>query len=62
MPAVEEDDNAGSDVSEWEFQEHREQEEGRRAEELGAAGELGAGGEIPLLLPMPPLMASADEE
>jgi len=50
---VEED--AGSEVSEWEL---REREEERRLE----AEELGAGGEEPLFLPTPSLMASAEEE
>ena len=62
-PAVEEGD-AGSDVSEWELRERREREEEREAEaeELGAAGEFGAGEELPLFLPTPSFMASADEE
>ena len=32
------------------------------AEELGAVGKLGAGEELPLFLPTPSFMASADEE
>ena len=32
------------------------------AEELGAAGELGAGEVLPLFLPTPSFMASADED
>jgi len=39
-----------------------EEEREAEAEELGAAGELGAGEELPLLLPPPAFMASADEE
>ena len=48
-------------VSEWERRERREREEERRAEaeELGAAAELAR--EVPLFLPTPSFMASADE-
>ena len=35
---------------------------GRGAEELGAAGEFGVGEELPLFLPTPSFVASADEE
>jgi len=55
VPAEEE---ARSEVSEWERRERREREEERRAE----AEELGAGEEVPLFLPTPSFMASADEE
>jgi len=34
---MEEDADAGSEVSEWELRERREREEERRAEELGAS-------------------------
>ena len=63
VPPLEKSDN-GSQVSEWELRERREREEEREAEaeERGAAGELGAGEELPLFLPMPPFMASAEEE
>ena len=63
MPPLEESD-AGSEVSEWELRERREREEEPEAEVegLGAAEELGDGGELPLFLPTPPFMASADEE
>ena len=52
--------DAGSEVSEWERRE-REEERRAEAEELGATGELGAGEELPLFLPTPSFMASADE-
>lgn len=57
------EENAGSEVSEWELRERQDQEEERRAEAegLGAAGELGAG-EEPLFLPTPSFMASGDDE
>ena len=60
------EEDGGSEVSEWERRERRERrerEEERRAEaeELGAVGELGAGEELPLFLPTPSFMASADE-
>ena len=63
VPPLEESDDR-SEASEWELREHREREEQQEAEaeELGAAGELGAGEELPLFLPMPPFMASAEEE
>jgi len=50
--------DAGSQVSEWELRERREQGEEREAE----AEEPGAGEEPPLFLPTPSFMASADEE
>ena len=59
VPAVEvEEDDAGSEASEWELRERREREEERVAE----AEELGAGEELPLFLPTPSFMASADED
>jgi len=57
VPAVEEDD-VGSDVSEWNLRERWEREEEWRAE----AEAVGAGAEPPLFLPMPSFMASAGEE
>ena len=62
VPPLEERD-AGSQVSEWELRERWEREVERETEavELGAAGEVGAGEELPLLLPTPPFMASAEE-
>ena len=61
------EEDAESEEPEWELRERRERrerEEAREAEaeELGAAGELGAGEAIPLFLPTPSFMASADEE
>jgi len=63
VPQLEKSDTGGQ-VSEWELRDRREQEEEREAEaeERGAAGELGAGKELPLFLPAPPFMASAEEE
>ena len=63
VPPLEEGD-AGSQGSEWELRERREWEEEQEAEagELGAAGGLGAGEELPLFLPTPSFIASADEE
>jgi len=58
LPAEE---DAGSEVLEREHREHREhreQEEERRAE----AEELGAGEELPLFLPTPSFMASAEDD
>jgi len=50
------EEDAGSEASEW---KRREREEERRVE----AEELGRGrGELPLFLPTPSFMASADEE
>jgi len=65
VPPLKEEGDAGSEVSQGELRERREQEEELEveAEELGAAGEkLGAGEELPLFLPTPPFMASANEE
>jgi len=58
------EEDAESEVSEWELRGRREREEEREAEaeELGATGELGAGEELPLFLPTPSFMASADED
>jgi hypothetical protein len=55
-PPAEED--AQSEVSEWELRERREREEERRTE----AEDLGAEVEEPLFLPTPAFMASAEEE
>jgi ribonuclease HI len=52
------DEDAQSEVSEWELRERREREEERRAEAEG----LGAEVEEPLFLPTPAFMASAEEE
>ena len=63
VPPLEEGDE-GSEVSEWGLRVRPEREEEREveAEELGAAGELGAGEELPLFLPTPSFMASAEEQ
>jgi len=52
------EDDTGSEASEWERRERREREEERRVE----AEELGAREELPLFLPAPSFMASADED
>ena len=57
MPPVEEEADAGSEVSEWELRECQEREDERRVEEEA----LGAG-EEPLFRPTPPFMASVGEE
>jgi len=61
--AVEVDD-VGSEASEWELQERREQEEEREAEAeaLGAEDEGDVRDEQWLFLPTPLFMASAGEE
>ena len=51
------EEDAGSEVSEWKHKERRELEEKRRAE----AEELGVGGALPLFLPPPSFMVSAEE-
>jgi len=60
------EEGAGSEVSEWERRERREGEEERKAEAeveaLGAVEEFGVGEELPLFPPMPPFMASVDED
>ena len=63
VPPLDERD-AGSEASEWELRERREREEEREAEavELGALGESGDGEELPLYLPTPSFISSADEE
>jgi ribonuclease HI len=55
--AVEEEADAGSEVSEWELRkrQEREDERGAEAEALGV-------GEEPLFLPTPPFMASVEAE
>jgi len=54
VPAVEVEDDAGSEASEWELRERQERDEEGREEELGGEG-------TPLFLPTPPCMASAEE-
>ena len=64
VPPVDEEDNAGSEVSEWELREHQERQEEReeKAEALGAEGEMGAGEGLPLFLATPDFMAAAGED
>ena len=64
VPPLEEEGDAGSEVSEGELRERREREEERKAEAeaLGARDVGGAGEELPLFLPTPSFMASAGEE
>ena len=64
VPPRKEEDDTGSEVSEWELRECREQQEEREgvAEALGAVDDMGDGEELPLFLPTPSFMASAGEE
>jgi len=64
VPPVDEEDNTGSKVSEWQLQEHQErQEEGEeKAEVLGAEEEMCTGEGLPLFLPTPNFMAAAGED
>jgi hypothetical protein len=64
VPTAEVEDNVESEVSEGERGEKGEREEEREAEvgELGAGDDRDAGEERWLLLPTPPLTASAEEE
>ena len=55
------EEDAGSEVSEWERRERGEREDERRAERLGAAEEPGVE-EQPLFLPTPSFVASAGED
>ena len=61
---MDEEDNAGSEVSEWELREHQERQEEReeKTEALGAEDEMGAGEGLPLFLPTPDFMAAAGED
>ena len=58
------EEDAESEASKWELRERRKREEERRAEaeELSATGGLGAGEKLPLFLPTPSFIASADED
>ena len=55
VPPVDEEDDAGSEVSEWELRERRERQEEQEgeAEALGAVDGRGDGEELPLFLPPP---------
>ena len=58
--AVEAENDAGSEASEWELREGQEREEERRAAEAGAGEEGEAGEQHWLFLPTPPFMATAE--
>ena len=58
----EEEGDAGSEASEWELRERQEREEEREVEAEVLGAEWGAGEELPLFLPTPAFMASADED
>ena len=60
---MDEEDYAGSEVSEWKLRKHQErQEEGEeKAKVLGAEDEMGAREGLPLFLPTPDFMAAACE-
>jgi hypothetical protein len=60
VPAVEVEEDARSEASEWELRERAEREEDRRAEELGVEDDGEAGEEHRLFLPTPPFMMSAE--
>ena len=64
VPTLKKEDDAGSEVSEWELRERQErQEEGEgEAEALGAGDGVSDGEGLPLFHPTPPFMASAGEE
>jgi len=64
VPPLEKEDDARSEVSEWELRERRERQEEweGEAEALGAGDDMSEGEELPLFLPTPPFMASAGEE
>ena len=59
-----EEGGEGSDVSEWELRERWEREEERKADAAvwSAEDELGIGEGLPLFLPTPSFMVSADQE
>ena len=61
VPPLEEEGDAGSEMSEWELLERRERQERREAEAeaLGVVDEMGGREELPLFLPTPSFMASA---
>ena len=64
VPPLKEEDNAGSERSEWGLRERREQQEEweGEAEALGAGDDMGDGEALLLFLPTPSFMASVDEE
>jgi len=57
------EEDAGSELSEWELQKRWEREEERSAEgeALGAERDLGSVEQLPPFLPTPSFMASADD-
>ena len=63
VPMLKEEDDAGSEASEWELRERRERQEEREgeAEALGAVDDMGDGEELPLFLRTPSFMVSAGE-
>ena len=64
VPPRKKEDDAASEVSEWELRERRERQEEweGEAERPGAGDEMSEGEELPLFLPTPPFMAAAGEE
>jgi len=63
VPPLKEEDDAGSEVSEWELREcwERQEEWEGESEALGAADHMGDRKELPLFLPTPSFMVSAGE-
>jgi len=64
VPPLKKDDDAASEVSEWELRERRERQEEweGEAEAPGAGDEMSEVEELPLFLLTPPFMASAGQE
>ena len=64
VPPRKKEDDAVSEVSEWELRERRERQEEweGEAERPGAGDEMSEGEELPLFLPTTPFMAAAGEE
>jgi len=64
VPPLKKEDDAGSEVSEWELRERQQrQEEGEgEGEAPGAGDDMSDGEGLPLFHPTPPFMASAGEE
>ena len=64
VPLLKKEDDAGSEVSEWELREWRQRHEEweGEGEALGAGDDMSDGEGLPLFHPTPPFMASAGEE
>ena len=62
MPAVDGEEDAKSEASEWEVRERAQREEDRRVEELDVEDDGENGEEHRLFLPSPPFTASVEAE